>query len=212
MNNLYEILNLDLTATPDDIVRAYRRRAKATHPNHNGTGKTAEFQAVQHAYDVLSDKERRARYDADGFTGEQSAMEAKAMLELSQLIMLLIDQTEDNDFDVVARAKQEICRQQVDLSAQAMAATKQADKYRAKSVKFKSKKAGENVFMVILENRVRDCERQARQFKDGMERCDIMLALLEGYSYEADKPKDGGTTVLFGGPMFSDYFSSGNVP
>jgi DnaJ-class molecular chaperone len=62
----YKILGVSKTATQDEIKKAYRKLAKALHPDlHPGdTGKEAEFQAVSAAYDLLGDPEKRKRFHA----------------------------------------------------------------------------------------------------------------------------------------------------
>src|SRR6516165_7256480 len=64
----YEILGVARDATPDAIKKAYRGLARKFHPDVNPGDKSAEtrFKEVQHAYDVLSDQEKRARYDRHG--------------------------------------------------------------------------------------------------------------------------------------------------
>ena len=60
----YGVLGVRRQALPDEIARAYRRAARATHPDGGGSGAGAErFQAVSDAYDVLRDPGRRAGYD-----------------------------------------------------------------------------------------------------------------------------------------------------
>ena len=55
-------------ATPDAIKKAYRALARKHHPDVNPGDKASEarFKEVQHAYDILSDKEKRVRYDQFG--------------------------------------------------------------------------------------------------------------------------------------------------
>ena len=67
----YDILGVDKKATDDDIKKAYRQAAKKTHPDLNPGDPTAEekFKEVNEAYEVLSDKEKRARYDQFGHAG-----------------------------------------------------------------------------------------------------------------------------------------------
>jgi curved DNA-binding protein len=64
----YEVLGVARDATPDAIKKAYRGLARKYHPDMNPGDKTAaaRFNEVQQAYDVLSDQEKRARYDQFG--------------------------------------------------------------------------------------------------------------------------------------------------
>jgi molecular chaperone DnaJ len=64
----YETLGVSQSATPDEIKRAYRRLARAHHPDANSQDPQAEerFKEVSRAYEVLSDPEKRQRYDAYG--------------------------------------------------------------------------------------------------------------------------------------------------
>ncbi len=69
--DLYEVLGVSRTATAEEIKRAYRKLAKQHHPDRNPDNPNAEkmFKEVQHAYSVLSDKEKRAQYDRFGEVG-----------------------------------------------------------------------------------------------------------------------------------------------
>ena len=61
----YEVLGVAKSASQDDIRKAYRKLAKKLHPDLNpGNAESAErFKAVASAHDLLSDTEKRARYD-----------------------------------------------------------------------------------------------------------------------------------------------------
>lgn len=60
----YEVLGIDPEATREDVRRAYRARARATHPDQNPNAPQSLFVLIQQAYEVLSDPAERARYDA----------------------------------------------------------------------------------------------------------------------------------------------------
>jgi curved DNA-binding protein len=68
----YEVLGVKRDATEAELKSAYRKLARKYHPDRNPGDKQAEehFKEVQGAYDVLSDKEKRAQYDRFGFAGE----------------------------------------------------------------------------------------------------------------------------------------------
>ena len=67
----YEVLGIGKNATDAEIKSAYRKLAKKYHPDLNPGDKTAEekFKEVNEANDVLSDPEKRKRYDQFGFAG-----------------------------------------------------------------------------------------------------------------------------------------------
>jgi molecular chaperone DnaJ len=67
----YEVLGVSKNASVDDIKRAYRRMAIKYHPDKNPNDKGAEtkFKECAEAYEVLSDHEKRQRYDQFGHEG-----------------------------------------------------------------------------------------------------------------------------------------------
>src|SRR5713101_5888402 len=64
----YEVLGVKREASEDEIKKAYRKLARQYHPDRNPGDKQAEtrFKEIQDAYDILSDKTKRAQFDRFG--------------------------------------------------------------------------------------------------------------------------------------------------
>lgn len=69
--DFYEVLGVDKSASEDDLKKAYRKLAKANHPDlHPGDAEAeARFKEINEAYEVLSDSDKRSRYDQFGHAG-----------------------------------------------------------------------------------------------------------------------------------------------
>src|SRR3954453_8611533 len=63
--DFYQVLGVSKDASADDIKKAYRKLARANHPDSNPGNAAAEerFKAISEAYSVLSDVEHRKEYD-----------------------------------------------------------------------------------------------------------------------------------------------------
>ena len=101
MTTHYETLGVARDASPDDIKQAWRRASSTAHPDKGGTD--AGMAAVNRAYEVLGDPERRARYDAEGTDAEPQTMELAVRDALMMAFKSVLMSDEQNVLEGVRR-------------------------------------------------------------------------------------------------------------
>ena len=90
----YEVLEVTKTATVEEIKKAYRKKAIQYHPDKNPGDKEAEekFKEAAEAYDVLSNPDKRSRYDQFGHAGVavRRATEVRSVVSVAKECLWMI--------------------------------------------------------------------------------------------------------------------------
>lgn len=87
--NLYDVLGIGKNATPKDVRRAYREKAKETHPDTGGDTET--FAEVNEAWEVLNDPVKRAQYDSTGTYLRDEDVLTRAQNHLPNVFITLLE-------------------------------------------------------------------------------------------------------------------------
>jgi curved DNA-binding protein CbpA len=197
---LYEILGVKLDATLDEIKRAYRRASRSAHPDRNG-GDGAKQQAINDAYAVLSDPERRRRYDLTGLgdRAQDPAAAAKAMLveELHELLFprggglsQLMQQSIPASDNILKDLSETIMLKRTGLLQGMTSEKTKLGRFEQHIKRVKAK--GQETFLIgVIEDAVKK-QRELVAHLDFVHRVmQLALKLLaEGYSYEDIKRED----------------------
>ena len=95
--DFYEVLQVSDTAEPETINRVYRIFAQRYHPDNQETGNEARFREITEAYQILSNPEKRARYDATSQKRRQdrwrlvtAGVESENDFEMEQIVRLTV--------------------------------------------------------------------------------------------------------------------------
>jgi curved DNA-binding protein CbpA len=93
----YEVLQVSTSAEPDTINRVFRMLAQRFHPDNQQTGNESRFRTIFEAYSVLSDPEKRARYDVmhqqhrrDRWRLVASGAQSENDFEMEQVVRLTV--------------------------------------------------------------------------------------------------------------------------
>jgi len=108
VTNPYEILGVRRDATDDQVKAAYRRRAKATHPDSGGDPDA--FSRVRKAYELLQDPVRRKVFDDTGYDVELAdPVDLQALMVIEKLVnQLTLDEREPGTFDPLLRMRTDL--------------------------------------------------------------------------------------------------------
>ena len=174
--SLYAELGIEKDASHDEIKSAYRKLAQINHPDKGGD--IEDFQAIQHAYEVLSDPARRERYDLTGSEEESNSLERQAISALGDMFSSFISK-EDIDGNIVEKVMAEIngaisdgYQQKADLESKLQKASKQLGRVISKSGK-------DSLYQIVIEDHIEKLEEKINRTNNGIALLKAMKELAE---------------------------------
>jgi len=101
----YEVLEVTKTATVEEIKKAYRKKAIQYHPDKNPGDKEAEekFKEAAEAYDVLSNPDKRSRYDQFGHAGATATETAETSEAAAETTATTSEDVTEHGEDIIHR-------------------------------------------------------------------------------------------------------------
>jgi curved DNA-binding protein CbpA len=178
---LYEELELSPDCSFDDIKQQYRTLAMKYHPDHGGD--VDKFQRIKHAYEVLSDPDRRKHYDETKST-EEFNLKGEAMTTLANIFFAIIPSFNCESDDLVARMKKE-----VDSLKEGAKIDIERNKTFIKNLetvknKLKLKNPNDdNIIMSFLDQQLEFRYKDRNLYEKRIKLSDEMMLVLDKYSY-----------------------------
>lgn len=191
MSDLYAVLGVPRDATPEQIKAAYRRCSSAAHPDKEG-GSVERMQAVNQANDVLSDPERRARYDATGEDGGENNLETMAI----DLLQSTFNAALDKDAEPIAHATAHIVTVMAKVQMNKDNTEVELKKMLKRQRKTKRRSEGRNLVEELIEQRIAGAKRSIALYDEGLRSAALASAMLAEYIPDPDdKPIDTRTEL-----------------
>jgi curved DNA-binding protein CbpA len=185
---LYEILGVEVDASEDEIKKAYRCRSMECHPDRH-PDKEEEFKELSQAYEVLSDADKKARYDSGEpleFLSETS-LESMAVSGMCQLFGSIVDSNMDMSFDmnVVTTMTNHITNNVLSLNKKIKNADRAIMKYGKIKEKISHKiEKKDNTLVHMLDAKIEVTNKHINEIKREIKLNEKILELLENYEYD----------------------------
>lgn len=146
----YETLGVDQSATDAEVKRAYRKKARASHPDKGGD--TTAMAEINHAFDVLGDPKRRALYEA---TGEEEPNRRTIEQEVRNLLLQAFAQALQEDApNVLGRAMAVVVAGEGKIEADKTSGQALKTRLERKRDKIRVNGKGENVFHMLVDSEI----------------------------------------------------------
>lgn len=193
-DDLYSVLGVARGADKPAIRRAYRRKAKAAHPDVGGSAE--KFTALAHAHAVLTDDSRRSRYDATGDESNRTEgqEDAEAMNQVAAAFDEALGQIERQGADPVHQDMVALIRRVLsgrkEQPSKHRGAVALALKNNKKLLGRFTAKTGANFMEVMIRQRIAHLEEQDRTALRHIGVLDRAIALIDRHTFAHEKRPD----------------------
>jgi len=193
--NPYTQLGIPPSASPDDVDRAYKRRARDAHPDRNG-GDNEQFLAVQKAYDLLKDAELRRNFDATGEWGERKPDKRleRPMQKVQQVFVAVLKRLtelheEPKHHNLVEMMQQVLDNSIAQHEQQRSLITDILESFRDCRDRFTTKAVGEdgendNIMAGLIAHQIATTERELQGCEVEIEACRQAKRIVQDYKFK----------------------------
>jgi curved DNA-binding protein CbpA len=178
----YETLGINPDASPVEIKRAYRDKAKSAHPDKGGN--QSDFEPIVRAYEVLKDPTRRQLYDTTG-QDKRTPIETAVQSLLLQIFSQML--SADHDMPFIDTACKQVTEGKTRLTEEIKKLKDRKKKLEAKREKITSIGPVNMVHMVI-DGELKNITGAVANLEHEMEIGKACLAALKSYSEEWEAP------------------------
>jgi len=179
--NPYQELGLAPNCSQDEIKQQYRALAHQHHPDRGGDAE--RFKRISLAYEVLSDPERRARYDGTGQIDQDPGIRGEALERLGNMINHYVPNSNNELEDLIAKMRADINQAANQVEIELANNQRQIDNARIAHRKLRLKNTGENILKILVESLITRHESTAVVLLRRRLVLKLMTEILDNYHY-----------------------------
>lgn len=185
MNDPYDILGVTRDASADDVKAAFRREASRAHPDRQG-GSGERMAAVNEAYAVLGDPDRRRRFDETGSADAGQSVEDEATQLLAQIFGQAIQQESPQ---IVEFARGMLEKMRSDLAARVPDAAAKISKLEARRDKVRTKGGAANLVHGLIDAQAAALRAMVQKLDRGLQVAEAVARMLDAYDEDQPPPQ-----------------------
>jgi curved DNA-binding protein CbpA len=184
---LYVLLGIELDATPEQIKTAYRKMAQVNHPDKGGDVEL--FQAIQNAYEVLSDPERRAKYDETGDDTRAPDVQSEALAAIGEMLIKLIDTCDFETENLIGSMRNAVSGKRMQAESKKLHIENMIERRKKAMDRITMTEDGPNVMHQIVQSAIDNATQQLKVVDHFIGVTNRIDDILDDYLYSTDAAK-----------------------
>jgi len=181
----YETIGVHETAIAEEIKKAYRERSKKLHPDAND-GDDKGFAKLAKAYEVLSNPERRKKYDDTGIDTENNEVEQVNSI-IAGLTLAFLEHAPSVKTESLTDFIKKQAKEQLGNAKSAIAKSeKEIDRAENAKNRIVRKELGHNLILSVFENKISEARTNIVRHNEAILLFGKVLEEIESYSYLVD--------------------------
>jgi len=173
----YKTLEVESNSSTQEIKKAYKKKAAVHHPDKGGDEE--EFHQIKLAYNVLSDPERREKYDKTGKVYDSPKVESTIESNLTELFAAIIEQ-EHFKGNIIDNAKHMVSERISALSSNVNKTRKKLNKLEKNKNRIKVSD-GQNIFQILIDGKIYRLTQEIDNMDSEISIAEKVLSLLVEY-------------------------------
>ncbi len=195
MRDAYQTLGVQKDASHAEIKKAYRTRAKKSHPDAGGSPE--EFHEIQKCYAVLANPIRRQKYDETGRIEEEERFDKQVQNELQTLAILLFVTNDYTREDLIVHMKHDIAERIKKAIAQKKQAEAQLSKFKDALKRISRKDDGPNFIGFAFDQEIQAAGLAIRSIAEKIKLFGAMIEEVDKFQWKRDPRPNGYDAAAF---------------